>query len=1373
MTLSYTDTAGLPPSTAVSYTISAVNQFGEGLPSLPASATTLPATPLQPTVQAQTVNSSSIVLTWNNVGGSSYLIARNGTNVITVSGLTYTDTGLTASTTYGYTVTGINSTGQGTPGTVFGVTAANVSTAKFNPGHYMQPRSLDQSGPGAQNYLDIGLLATTNSQMVAASKPPFQGINFVYSWAYLEKAQGVYNFSQTVDLDVVHALATVPGCHVGIWLRSFGNQGTNAITQSGTSSNTAFSAANKGLLPPYLVQATSGGNKGWLQSTDQSMYTKSAPLSPNTGEYLWSMSQWGGSGYAYLVGGNWWHPVASQCFLNLKQALASHIVPDGQGFTYDNHPNIEILGSWDEESVNFGWGGTWSNRPPDDPGVKIGANASFTGGAAFASADGTSIASCTALQINAAIEQNLIGSKSAPPRAFTASDPGSTPTTWTVNAGFSHTSVSSCVSYLMSGNIIAPGNGFVTVAQLRQHMLKLAAGNVEFGNADLFGAEYSQSASGTPWSFGNSSITLSGALNASTTGVLGNGSAWNGNTGQYWTVLNGSGRAVNYTNGSGAISWAGPLTASSPVTGTAYITSIHPSNGILIGGVYADEAYQTAGAFIPPLAGVPSSAVATTHSPAITGKDFRGYEQINAYIEGLDYGSKMGAGAAAYTQAATVGVFRSAQWEWASRVFWQNCSNRFQPFPDEWNGTNPSFPAFILPAILTMPPFTTQQNTKVGGSPPPPPPPPSSSPLGVNLAGFNYSSGSLPFLNIMKQAGQQNGNYNWCGWITGNGAANGSTNEQQLVNFDSDQYPLKIPQAGLTSTSVYTILSNRSIAPGASTAYPAGAYRLKYTGSGTVVVSGGDVSSTLTLTNSTVGATVTGTVTLSGAGAITFLSITASNPANNGDYVKNISLVQSSLAASYDAGAIFHPLFLAATDPFISLRFMDWLQTNNELEGHNATGSTIAAGATSCTLASPMQIQNQTGKSLYFNDGTIRTATVTTTGGVTTLNWSAGGGALPNAITTTRGVVTRSNLYISYHDDWSKRPLPSNVFYSTYSGIPYEISIALGNAISANIHVNAPLAASDAYLTSFNQLFHSGVGAQTGGSLASSLSFTPELSNEVWNGQFTQYEVASFFGSGLWFSQPSGGGNYYWNANWYGYRCAVMAEISKTVWGTDFGRCLPTLGAQASGTFSVTDRLQTTYWTSPIDGYTGPASAHPIKSVACAFYFGQFALSDTDTTTLLGVPTPLNDFFATLTSQTGTAANGSHVYTSAGTSPGGWIGQARGWWNAYKTYLGSNYPTLSLIMYEGGQQFGGTANSAWNALMVVANRDARMGAAYTTYMNAWGSDIGTTFTNIMNLFNDCWAEQSNGFCWGFYESPMQNLTSSPPPKYAAAIAFIT
>jgi hypothetical protein len=689
-------------------------------------------TPSTPVIQAGTISQTSIQVTLvtasiepaTGIHFYRLLRSRNGAPFTQIAQLSpsqfpYLDTGLTSGIVYSYQAIGVNNAANADSSAPSIVSSASTNSAppvspptpvfssssiKFNPGHYMQPRSLDNSGPGSQNFADIGLLSTTNAQLAAASLPQMQGINFVYSWAYVETAQGVYNFSKTIDADVVKALQTVPGCHIGICFRSFGNQGNGAITQSGTSGTTTFNAANTDLVPAYICLSTHNGNAGWLQSTDGYCYTKSAPKAPNPTEYLWSMSNQSGEGYSYLVGGNWWHPVAAQCFANMKQALACHIVPDGQGFTYDKHPQIEIILSWDEETANFGWGGTWSNRPPDDPGVHVNASGAFTGGTLFASADGTSVASCTALQLNAAIEQHLIGSKNAPARVFTASDPGASPTTWTVNAGFAHTSVGSCLSFLCGCNPVGTGNGFVTIAQLRQHMKNLAAGGIEFGNADLLGNEYSQDSSNVPWNYGNVSVSVSGNLVAATSGNLSSGS-WTQESDQHWTILNGVGRSINYTQGSAAISWAGALTLSGPITGTVYLVHCHESNGLFVGGVYTDEAYENPGAYIPPLGGVVASTPATAHTSAVVGEFFAPINQKNGYIEGMDYGDEMGAGTAAYTLASTLRIFAAGQFDKTCRFFWQNCSNRYLPFPNEWNGSG----AYILPAIEAMPAFNAGQ----------------------------------------------------------------------------------------------------------------------------------------------------------------------------------------------------------------------------------------------------------------------------------------------------------------------------------------------------------------------------------------------------------------------------------------------------------------------------------------------------------------------------------------------------------------------------------------------------------------------------------------------------------------------------------------
>ncbi|MFD4370719.1 fibronectin type III domain-containing protein [Streptomyces sp. NPDC058486] len=116
-TATYTDT-GLAAGTTYSYTVAAVDASGTaGTRSSAVDATTtgtpvtLPA-PTALTVTGTTDTTAS--LSWNTVAGAaSYHVYRNGTkvNAAPVTAATYTDTGLTAGTTYSYTVAAVDASG--------------------------------------------------------------------------------------------------------------------------------------------------------------------------------------------------------------------------------------------------------------------------------------------------------------------------------------------------------------------------------------------------------------------------------------------------------------------------------------------------------------------------------------------------------------------------------------------------------------------------------------------------------------------------------------------------------------------------------------------------------------------------------------------------------------------------------------------------------------------------------------------------------------------------------------------------------------------------------------------------------------------------------------------------------------------------------------------------------------------------------------------------------------------------------------------------------------------------------------------------------------------------------------------------------------
>ena len=115
--LSYTAT-GLAASTAYTWTVKAVNANGEGAGSNVSASTiglSLPAAPLNLATTAQT--GTSITLGWGAVtGATGYNVYMNGVknNGAVVAGNSgYVVTGLTAATTYPFTVKAVNSAGEG------------------------------------------------------------------------------------------------------------------------------------------------------------------------------------------------------------------------------------------------------------------------------------------------------------------------------------------------------------------------------------------------------------------------------------------------------------------------------------------------------------------------------------------------------------------------------------------------------------------------------------------------------------------------------------------------------------------------------------------------------------------------------------------------------------------------------------------------------------------------------------------------------------------------------------------------------------------------------------------------------------------------------------------------------------------------------------------------------------------------------------------------------------------------------------------------------------------------------------------------------------------------------------------------------------
>src|SRR5204863_24138 len=129
-TTSYADT-GLSAATTYSYTVAARDAAGNISPDSTSASVTLadttpPTTPAGLTAAA--AGSTGANLSWSastdNVGVTGYIVRRNGVQVATPATTSFADTGLSAATTYSYTVAARDAAGNISPNS----TSVSVTT---------------------------------------------------------------------------------------------------------------------------------------------------------------------------------------------------------------------------------------------------------------------------------------------------------------------------------------------------------------------------------------------------------------------------------------------------------------------------------------------------------------------------------------------------------------------------------------------------------------------------------------------------------------------------------------------------------------------------------------------------------------------------------------------------------------------------------------------------------------------------------------------------------------------------------------------------------------------------------------------------------------------------------------------------------------------------------------------------------------------------------------------------------------------------------------------------------------------------------------------------------------------------------------------
>src|SRR5881396_565209 len=322
-TTSYANT-GLSPSTTYSYTVAAFDAAGNLSAQSSAASATTPAAPdtTPPTVPtgltATAVSSSQINLSWtasfDSVGVTGYRVYRGGTQIATTSTTSFTNTGLSPSTTYTYAVAAFDAAGNlsaqssaasattpaapdTTPPTVpTGLTATAVSSSQIN---LSWAASFDSVGVTGYRVYRGGTQIATTTTTSYANTGLSPSTTYSYTVAAFDAAGNLSAQSSAASATTPAAPDTTPptvptgltatavsSSQINLsWAASFDSVGVTGYrvyrggTQIATTTTTSY--ANTGLSPSttysYTVAAFDAAGNLSAQSSAASATTPAAP----------------------------------------------------------------------------------------------------------------------------------------------------------------------------------------------------------------------------------------------------------------------------------------------------------------------------------------------------------------------------------------------------------------------------------------------------------------------------------------------------------------------------------------------------------------------------------------------------------------------------------------------------------------------------------------------------------------------------------------------------------------------------------------------------------------------------------------------------------------------------------------------------------------------------------------------------------------------------------------------------------------------------------------------------------------------------------------------------------------------------------------
>ena len=303
---------------------------------------------------------------------------------------------------------------------------------------------------------------------------------------------------------------------------------------------------------------------------------------------------------------------------------------------------------------------------------------------------------------------------------------------------------------------------------------------------------------------------------------------------------------------------------------------------------------------------------------------------------------------------------------------------------------------------------------------------------------------------------------------------------------------------------------------------------------------------------------------------------------------------------------------------------------------------------------------------------------------------------------------------------WSERLPMTYSTWSTTSGVPIEVMIALSNVLGAHPWFNMPHQADDVYVQNFAHTVQARLNPD--------LRVYVEYSNEVWNPDFKQNAYATVQAA----AHVPTIDLYQYHAQ----RSRTVGQIFKATLGES--RVVAVLGAQAANSWIALHGLE--YLQSKFTTY----SSIGIDAVAIAPYFGYWpnAAEASKYSSLT-----LDEFFDLVRKET--------------------LPMTREWTTKHQPLV-KQYG-VRLLAYEGGQhmagRLGGENDVALNKLFDDFNRDPRLKQLYLEYLAGWKQAGGELFCHFVDV-----SRYTKWGRWGALEYVTQPRASAP--KFDALQTFV-